>query len=76
MAAVISAEHTDPSTLQRYARWAGIAMLLSIIFGFLGEMFLPGKIIVSGDAVATTANIIGHPTLFRFTFAAYLVEGI
>jgi hypothetical protein len=66
----------DPLVLQRYARYAGVAMLLSIIFGFLGELILPGKIIVAGDAAATAANIVRHPTLFRVTFAAYLVEGI
>ena len=63
------------ATLQRYARVAGVAMLLSIIFGFLGEMYLPGKIVVSGNAAATAANIAGHPTLFRLMFASYLVEG-
>jgi hypothetical protein len=51
-------------------------MLLSIVFGALGEMVLPGRIIVSGDAAATAANIVNHPTLFRFSFAAYMVEGI
>ncbi len=51
-------------------------MLLSIVFGFLGEMYLPGKIIVSGDAAATAANIRDNPMLFRLTFASYLVEGI
>jgi hypothetical protein len=66
---------TDVATLQRYARAAGVAMLLSIIFGLLGEMYLPGKIIVSGNAAATAANITGNPTLFRLMFASYLVEG-
>lgn len=51
-------------------------MLLSIVFGILGEMYLPGRIIVSGDAAATAANIRDNPTLFRLTFASYLVEGI
>lgn len=64
------------TTLHRYARAAGIAMLLSIVFGFLGEMYLPGKIIVAGNATATAANIVEHPMLFRLTFASYLVEGI
>jgi hypothetical protein len=67
---------TDVVALQRYARAAGVAMLLSVVFGFLGEMYLPEKIIVVGNAAATAANITGHPTLFRLTFASYLVEGI
>lgn len=62
--------------LQRYARATGVALLLSIVFGALGEMYLPGKIIVAGDAQATATNILAHPMLFRLTFASYLVEGI
>ena len=66
----------DPSRLQRYARATGAAMLLSVVFGSLGEAYLPGQIIVRGDAAATAANIVAHPMLFRLTFASYLVEGI
>src|SRR6185503_9922306 len=69
-------DHTDAAELQRYARIAGIAMLLSIIFGALGEAYIPGRIIVRGDAAATAANIMAHPVLFRMGFATYLVEGI
>jgi hypothetical protein len=70
------AHPTNASTLQHYAKAAGVAMLLSIVFGGLGEAYLPGRIIVSGNAAATAANILAHPTLFRLSFAAYLVEGI
>jgi hypothetical protein len=69
-------EHREGLTVSRFARVAGVAMLLSVIFGSLGEMILPGKIVVARDAAATAANILAHPTLFRLTFAAYLVEGI
>jgi hypothetical protein len=51
-------------------------MLLSIVFGAFGEAYIPGRIIVRGDAVATAANIVAHPVLFRMGFATYLVEGI
>ncbi len=64
------------ATVARYARLAGIAMLLSIAFGILGEMYLPGRIIVTGDAAATAANITANPQLFRLAFATYLVEAI
>lgn len=73
MSAVVAGS-SDPDVIRRYARYAGVAMLLSIVFGALGEAYLPGKIIVTGDAAATVANIIAHPTLFRMTFATYLVE--
>jgi hypothetical protein len=66
----------DAVELRRYARVAGVAMLLSIVFGALGEAYIPGRIIVAGDAAATAANIVAHPVLFRMGFATYLVEGI
>ena len=71
-----STGHREGLTLSRYARVAGVAMLLSIVFGLLGEMILPDMIVVKGDAAATAANILGRPTLFRLSFAAYLVEGL
>ena len=71
-----STESSEALAVSRFARIAGVAMLLSIVFGFLGEMYLPGRIVVRQDAAATAANIVGNPTLFRLTFAAYLVEGI
>ena len=69
-------EDREAVTVARYARVAGVAMLLSIVFGLLGEMILPDKIVVARDAAATAANIAAHPALFRLTFAAYLVEGL
>ena len=71
-----STESREGLTLALYARVAGVAMLLSIVFGLLGEMVLPGRIVVGRDAGATAANILGHPTLFRLSFAAYLVEAL
>jgi hypothetical protein len=62
--------------LQRYARLAGVAMLVSIVFGTLGEAYIPGRIFVGGDGAETAANLLAHPTLFRVGFATYLVEGI
>jgi hypothetical protein len=70
------ASSRDGLDVSRYARLAGLAMLLSIVFGYIGEMYLPGKIIVRQDAAATAANIVGNPALFRLNFAAYLVEGL
>jgi len=69
-------ESRERLTLSRYARATGLAMLLSIVFGLLGEAILPGRIVVARDAAATAANILRDPTLFRLTFAAYLVEAV
>ena len=62
--------------IQRYARITAVLLLLSVIFGGIGESYIPGRIIVSGDAAATARNIVEHPLLFRAGFATYLVEGI
>ena len=66
----------DSVDAQRYARAAGILILLSIVFGTWGEAYVPSKLIVSGDAAATAQNILASPLLFRTGFAAYLIEAI
>jgi hypothetical protein len=66
---------SDVRTIQRYARAAGVAMLLSVVFGFLGEQFIPGMFIVRGNAGGTAARILASPELYRLGFASYLVEG-
>jgi Domain of unknown function (DUF4386) len=66
----------DWARLNRYARAAGVAMVLTMIFGALGEMVIPNRIIMHGDAAGTAANILAHNTLFRAGFAAYFVEGV
>ncbi|HEX8170215.1 MAG TPA: DUF4386 domain-containing protein [Thermoanaerobaculia bacterium] len=63
-------------TMNTYARTIGVLFLLSIVCGALGELYVPSKLIVSGDAAATARNIAASETLFRFGFAAYLVEAI
>lgn len=76
MTLVDSSNHREHVAIARYARAAGVAMLLTLVFGILGELVLPGRIVVARDPAATAANILGHPVLFRLTFAAYFVEGI
>ena len=60
--------------IQRYARTAGILLLLTIVAGFFGELYVPSKLL-SSRAATTAANVTAHELLFRFGFAAYLVEG-
>jgi hypothetical protein len=62
--------------VQLVARVAGILMLVTIVAGFFGEVYVPSHIIVSKDAAATAANIATHESLFRIGFASYLVEAI
>jgi hypothetical protein len=62
--------------MARYAKLAGVLFLLSMIGGGLGEAYVPGKLIVSSDAAMTAANLKSSDFLFRFGFAAYLIEAI
>jgi uncharacterized protein DUF4386 len=64
------------SSVQTYARIAGVLFLLSMVAGGFGEAYVPSKLIVSTDAAATAKNIIAHDSLFRLGFAVYLVEAV
>lgn len=62
--------------MQTYARTAGVLGLISIVAGGFGEAYVPGALVVAGDATATAVNIAASESLFRWGFAAYLVEGL
>src|SRR5690349_1159800 len=59
--------------IQRYAKTAGMLLLLTIVAGFFGELYVPSRLL-SREAATTAANITSHELLFRLGFAAYLVE--
>src|SRR5437764_7983350 len=62
--------------VQRYARIAGVLFLVSLVAGGFGEAYVPSKIIVSGDAAATAANIRNFDFLYRLGFAGFLIESL
>jgi len=62
--------------VQRYARVAGVLFLISLVAGGFGEAYAPSKIIVSGNAAATVANITNFNFLYRLGFAAFLTESL
>lgn len=62
--------------VQRYARIAGVLFLISLVAGGFGEAYVPMKVIVSGDAAATAANIKAYDSLFRLGFAGFLIESL
>jgi len=51
------------------ARIAGLLYLIVIVGGIFAEIFVRGRLVVSGDAAATAHNILTHPLLFRMGFA-------
>jgi hypothetical protein len=55
------------------ARMAGVFQLLEAVTAAFGEVIVPGKLVVSGNAAATAANILGHEQLFWLGFASSLV---
>jgi hypothetical protein len=65
-----------PTSVQAYARIAGVLFLLSFIAGGFGESYVPSRLIVSADANATAHNIVALGSLFRMGFAGYLVEAV
>ena len=64
------------ASIQRYSRIAAVLFLLTLVFGFFGEGYAPGRFIVAGDATATARNITDSPMLYRVGFASYLIEGL
>ena len=62
--------------VQRYARFAGVLFLISLVAGGFGEAYAPSKIIVATDAAATVANITNLNFVYRLGFAAFLVESL
>src|SRR5882762_3140850 len=62
--------------VQRYARIAGVLFLLSMVAGGFGEAYIPSKLMVSGDAAATVANLRNFDFLYRLGFAGFLIESL
>jgi len=54
------------------ARTAGVFYLLTFLAAGVAT-FVHGRLVVSGDAAATAANILAHEPLFRLGFAADLI---
>ena len=65
--------HNPETSPQVYARIGGVAYLIIIVAGALGEMFVRNSIIVSGDAAATYNNIVAHPLLWRLGIVGDLI---
>ncbi len=58
--------------LKKAARIAGAVYLSMVITGPFSLLYVPGKLIVQGNAAMTGANVLAHDTLFRFGIVAGL----
>jgi Domain of unknown function (DUF4386) len=54
-------------------RFAGLLYVLTSIVGFFAMGYVPGKLIVHGNAAATASNIAASETLFRLGIAGQLI---
>lgn len=58
------------------ARIAGAIYLSLALTAPFSQMYIPGKLIVRGDATATAGNILAHETLFRLGIVADLFTSV
>jgi Domain of unknown function (DUF4386) len=61
------------STIKNPGRYAGLWYVVTSIFGFFAMGYVPGKLIVHGDASATANNIAASEMLFRLGIASQLI---
>lgn len=61
-------------SLQKRARVAGWLYFLLVVFGVMNLIYIPGKLIVRGNAAATAQKILASEPLFRFSIASSLVS--
>src|SRR5712691_5838103 len=66
-------DRTVATSPQLYARIGGVLYLIIIVVGLFDEAFVRNRIVVSGDAEDTAANIRSLESLWRFGIAAEFV---
>ena len=61
---------------KQLGRHAGIAYFILVLTGIFSLMYVPSQIYVSGDPVATAANIRSSESLFRLGITAEIISNI
>jgi hypothetical protein len=64
----------DASRAQRYARWTGALLVLTVVAAAFGESIVPQSLLISNDLAGTAHRVASSVGIFRASFAAYLVE--
>jgi len=61
------------NSTKKAARIAGLLYLVNGVTGFFGIIYVPSKLIISGNVAATANYILASETLFRFGIASELI---
>ncbi|MBV9442759.1 MAG: DUF4386 domain-containing protein [Acidobacteriaceae bacterium] len=61
------------NSTKQTARIAGVLYLLNGVTGFFGMIYVPSRLIVSGNAAATANNILASERLFRLGIVSELI---
>ena len=61
------------SSTKQISRIAGVLYLLNAVTGFFGIVYVPGKLLVSGNTAATASNILSSERLFRLGIVSELI---
>jgi Domain of unknown function (DUF4386) len=61
------------NSTKKTARIAGMLYLVNGLTGFFGIVYVPSRLIVSGNAAATAQNILASERLFRLGIASELI---
>jgi len=64
------AESVTEASGRSKARWLGIFEILEGLTATFGQVIVFNKLVVSGNAAATAANILGHEPLLRLGFVS------
>jgi len=64
------------NSTKRAARIAGLLYLLLVVTAPINLLYVPGKLIVQGNATATANNILASQTLFRIGIVSGLVSSV
>lgn len=62
--------------LQKRARTAGWLYLVLVVLGVMNLMYIPSKLFVKDNAVATAQKILASESLFRFSIVSSLISVI
>lgn len=64
------------NSIKKTARFAGLLYLLLVLTAPIGLMYVPGKLMVQGNAAATASKILASESLFRIGIVSGLVSAV